>query len=200
MQVVLTPEHLSPLPLRTLRLVFIQEFFFSFFDKTQQLFVYPSAHHDDVRTTYFSTAMPTSTSISTTSASRGYHLHVVFISFYSNHTVHTITTLQLHMGEGGGLVRRILFSAYSPVSPFVILTLWLWGNVTVYLVGYIFCIIDCYICQDIFGRIYIIYSKLPYVSGGALPSKLLYSIYTTRKIQCNTTNNYTKSILFTFWN
>jgi hypothetical protein len=25
--------------------------------------------------------------------------------------------------------------------------------VRVYLVGYIFCIIDCYICQDIFGMI-----------------------------------------------
>jgi hypothetical protein len=148
MQVVLTPEHLSPLPLRTLRLVFIQEFFFSFFDKTQQLFVYPSAHHDDVRTTYFSTAMPTSTSISTTSASRGYHLHVVFISFYSNHTVHTITTLQLHMGEGGGVS-----SSDSIFSLFSSLTVCDTHAVTMR---------ECY---SIFGGLYILYNRLLYMSG-----------------------------------
>jgi hypothetical protein len=35
MQTVLTPERLSPSPSRTLRLVFVQEFFFSFFGGTQ---------------------------------------------------------------------------------------------------------------------------------------------------------------------
>jgi hypothetical protein len=41
------------------------------------------------------------------------------------------------------------------------------------LVGYIFCIIDCHICQDIFSIIDIIYSRLPYVFRGALPLKTL---------------------------
>jgi hypothetical protein len=43
----------------------------------------------------------------------------------------------------------------------------------VYLVGYILCIIDCHICQDIFGMLYIMYCTLPYVSRGALPLKTL---------------------------
>jgi hypothetical protein len=47
------------------------------------------------------------------------------------------------------------------------------GNVRVYLVGYILCIIDCHICQDIFGRIDIMYCRLPYVSKGALPLRTL---------------------------
>jgi hypothetical protein len=37
--------------------------------------------------------------------------------------------------------------------------------VRVYLVGYIFCIIDYHICRDIFGRLYILYNRLPYMSG-----------------------------------
>jgi hypothetical protein len=41
------------------------------------------------------------------------------------------------------------------------------------LVGYIFCIIDYHICRDIFGRIDIMYCRLPYVSRGALPLKTL---------------------------
>jgi hypothetical protein len=45
--------------------------------------------------------------------------------------------------------------------------------VRVYLVGYIFCIIDYHICRDIFGRIDIMYCRLPYVSRGALPLKTL---------------------------
>jgi hypothetical protein len=47
------------------------------------------------------------------------------------------------------------------------------GCVRVYLVGYIFCIIDCHICRDIFDSIDIIYYRLPYVSGGALTLKTL---------------------------
>jgi hypothetical protein len=39
------------------------------------------------------------------------------------------------------------------------------NNVRVYLVGYIFCIIDYHICRDIFGRLYILYNRLPYMSG-----------------------------------
>jgi hypothetical protein len=38
-------------------------------------------------------------------------------------------------------------------------------TVRVYLVGYIFCIIDYHICRDIFGRLYILYNRLPYMSG-----------------------------------
>jgi hypothetical protein len=37
--------------------------------------------------------------------------------------------------------------------------------VRVYLVGYIFCIIDYHIRRDIFGRLYILYNRLPYMSG-----------------------------------
>jgi hypothetical protein len=39
------------------------------------------------------------------------------------------------------------------------------GSVRVYLVGYIFCIIDYHICQDIFDRLYILYNRLPYMLG-----------------------------------
>jgi hypothetical protein len=46
-------------------------------------------------------------------------------------------------------------------------------SVRVYFVGYIFCIIDYHICWDIFGRIDIMYCRLPYVSRGALPLKTL---------------------------
>jgi hypothetical protein len=72
------------------------------------------------------------------------------------------------------------------------------GDVRVYLVGYILCIIDCHICWDIFGKIDIIYYKLAYISRCALPLKtLILYIYQSRgtTMQCNTTNNYTQSIL-----
>jgi hypothetical protein len=35
------------------------------------------------------------TSTSATSASKGYHLHVVLAGFYSSHSIRAITTLQL---------------------------------------------------------------------------------------------------------
>jgi hypothetical protein len=38
-------------------------------------------------------------------------------------------------------------------------------SVRVYMVGYIFCIIDYHICRDIFSRLYILYNRLPYMSG-----------------------------------
>jgi hypothetical protein len=38
-------------------------------------------------------------------------------------------------------------------------------NVLEYLVGYIFCIIDYYICRDIFDILYILYNRLLYMSG-----------------------------------
>jgi hypothetical protein len=54
-------------------------------------------------------------------------------------------------------------------------------SVRVYLVGYIIYIIDCHMCQDIFGRIYILNRRLPYVSKVALPLKtLIFYIYRLR--------------------
>jgi hypothetical protein len=47
------------------------------------------------------------------------------------------------------------------------------SGVREYLVGYILCIISCHICRDIFGRIDIMYCKLPYVSRSVLPLKTL---------------------------
>jgi hypothetical protein len=124
-----------------------------------------------------STTMTTSTSA--TSASKGYHLHVVLAGFYFSHSIRTITTLPLL----GMSVCRILPSTYSPVSPSVVLPLWLQGDVRVYLVGYIFCIIDCHICRDIFGRIDIMYYRLPYISRGVLSLRtLVFYIYQPRGI------------------
>jgi hypothetical protein len=40
-------------------------------------------------------ATTTSTSTSATSATRGYHLHVVLAGFYSSHSIRVIMTLQL---------------------------------------------------------------------------------------------------------
>jgi hypothetical protein len=37
--------------------------------------------------------------------------------------------------------------------------------IRVYLLGYIFCIIDYHICRDIFDMLYILYNRLPYMSG-----------------------------------
>jgi hypothetical protein len=99
MQVVLAPERLLLLSLRTLTPVFIQEFlffiFFFFFSVRHSSFMYLSAHQDDVKTTHFSTATTTSTLTSTTSALRDYHLHVVLVGFYSSYNICVITTLQL---------------------------------------------------------------------------------------------------------
>jgi hypothetical protein len=63
-------------------------------------------------------------------------------------------------------------------------------RVRVYLVGYIFCIINCHICWDIFGRIDIIYCSLLYVFRGVLSLKtfVLY-IYRLRGTMQYTTNN-----------
>jgi hypothetical protein len=68
--------------------------------------------------------------------------------------------------------------------------------VRVYLVGYIFCIIDCHICRDIFGKIDIIYYRLSYVYRGALPLKtLILYIYLPR----GTMQLGTQSILSTWY-
>jgi hypothetical protein len=57
--------------------------------------MYLSSHQDDVGTTHFSTATTTSTLTSATLALRGYHLHMVLVSFYSSHNIRAIMTLQL---------------------------------------------------------------------------------------------------------
>jgi hypothetical protein len=36
--------------------------------------------------------------------------------------------------------------------------------IRIYLIRYILCLIECHICQNIFGRIDIMYCRLPYVS------------------------------------
>jgi hypothetical protein len=51
------------------------------------------------------------------------------------------------------------------------------GDVRVYLVGYILCIIDYHICRDIFGRIDIMYCRLAYVLRGVLPLKTPAPLY-----------------------
>jgi hypothetical protein len=51
------------------------------------------------------------------------------------------------------------------------------GDVRVYLVSYIFYIIDYHICRDIFDRIDIMYCRLPYVSRGVLPLKTPAPLY-----------------------
>jgi hypothetical protein len=60
-------------------------------------------------------------------------------------------------------------------------------NVRVYLVAYIFYIIDYYICRDIFSKINIMYCRLAYVSGGALSFKtfVLYIYRPRGTIQYN---------------
>jgi hypothetical protein len=90
--------------------------------------------------------------------------------FYSSHNIYVITTLQL---PRGGSARQIIPSTYSSVSTSVVLPLWLYGDVRVYVVGYIFCIIDWHIYRDIFDTIDIMYCRLPYISGGILPLKTL---------------------------
>jgi hypothetical protein len=55
--------------------------------------------------------------------------------------------------------------------------------VRVYLVGYIFCTIDYHICRDIFGRIDIMYCRLPYISRGVLPLKTPAPLYICTSIK-----------------
>jgi hypothetical protein len=113
-------------------------------------------------------AMTMSISTSDTSTLRGYHLHVVLNDFYSSHNIRAITLQIREMWA-----HRILPSAYSSVSPYVVLPLWLWEDVRVYLICYILYIINWYICGYIFGRIDIVYYRLPYVSWDVLPLETL---------------------------
>jgi hypothetical protein len=81
--------------------------------------VYLFARQDDVRTLHFSKAMTTSTLILATLALRGYHLHVVLVSFYCSHNIRAIMMLQLWRMSA----HRILLSTYFLVSPSVVLPL-----------------------------------------------------------------------------
>jgi hypothetical protein len=56
-------------------------------------------------------------------------------------------------------------------------------TVRVYVVGNIFCTIDYHICWYIFGRIDIMYCRLPYVSRGALPLKTPAPLYICTSIK-----------------
>ncbi len=61
----------------------------------------PDRNSDTRGQVLFDAAAPSTTSrtmtisTSATSASKGYHLHVVLAGFYSSHSIRTITTLQL---------------------------------------------------------------------------------------------------------
>jgi hypothetical protein len=183
MQAMLAPERLSP--------VFIQEVLFSFFFPFLMghiSSVYLSACQDDDRTTHFSKATTTSTLTSATLALRGYHLHVTLIGFYSNHNIRAITTLQLRENVSSLDSTFDLFSSLTICGALTVTV----GDVRVYLLGYIFYIIDCHICRDIFDRIDIMYCRLPYVSRGALPLKtLVFYIYRPRGTMQNNQQLYT---------
>jgi hypothetical protein len=138
MQVVLASEHLSPSPSRTLRPAFVQDFFFfSFLWDMRALCGSICSSRYDVRTTHFSTATTTSAS---TSALRGYHLHMVFIGFYSSHSIRAIITLQLRgMSSDStfGLFSNLTMCGAHAVT---------WGS-------------------NLFGKLYVLYNRLSYISG-----------------------------------
>jgi hypothetical protein len=75
------------------------------------------------------------------------------------------------------------FWSFGPVSTFAVARISTAGDIKVYFVGYIFCIIGYHICQDIFSMIDIMYCRLSYVSRGVLPLKtpILLYIYTVIK-------------------
>jgi hypothetical protein len=108
----------------------------------------------------FSTTTTTSTLTSATLALRDYHLHVVLVSFYSSHNIRTITILQLREDVSSSGSTFDLFSSPTDCAAPTVTV----GDIIIYLVGYIFCIIDCHICRHIFGRIDIMYCRLIYVS------------------------------------
>jgi hypothetical protein len=131
--------------------------------------VCPSARQDDVRTVHFSTATTTFTSISATSATRSYHLHVILVGFYSSHSIRAIMTLQLRGDVSSSDSTFDLFSSLTVYGASAVTV----GDVRVYLVGYIFCVMDCHICRDIFSRMDIMYCRLPYVFRCALSLKTI---------------------------
>jgi hypothetical protein len=79
----------------------------------------PGYHPTQVAPPPSTTSTTTTTSTSAISTSKGYHLHVVLVDFYSSHNIRAITTLQLR----GMSVHRILSLTYSPALPSVELPL-----------------------------------------------------------------------------
>jgi hypothetical protein len=152
MHTMLAPERLSPLPSHTLRPVFVQDFlfFFSFsFSVGHNSSMYLSAHQDDVSIMHFSTTMTTSILTSATLTLRGYCMYVVLVGFYSSYNICAIMMLQLwwdvnSLDSTFDLVSSLTVCGAPTVTA---------GDVRVYMVDYILCIIDCLICRDIFGRI-----------------------------------------------
>jgi hypothetical protein len=96
------------------------------------------------------TSTTITTSTSATSASKGYHLHVVLAGFLlqSQHS-------RYHDAATAGGCQFIEF-----YLRLILQSHRLWCS-------------RCHICQDIFGRIDIIYCTLPYVFRGVLPLKTL---------------------------
>jgi hypothetical protein len=179
MQVVLASECISPSPSRTLKSVFVPEFFSFVFllSEGHNSYVYLSICQDNIRTTYFSTATSPSILVLATLALRGYHLHVVLIGLSSSHNIRDITTLQL---RGDVSSSDFTFNLFSSLTVYDVPAVTA-DDVRIYLVGYILCIISCHICQNIFDRIDIMYYKLPYISGDTLPLKtLVLYIYWSR--------------------
>jgi hypothetical protein len=80
-------------------------------------------------------------------------------------------------------IEKGTYTSHSILEKYLVVLYQVVHIVRVYLVGYIFCIIDYHICQDIFGRIYIMYYRLPFVFRDTLPLKtLVLYIYRSRGI------------------
>jgi hypothetical protein len=58
-----------------------------------------------------------------------------------------------------------MYTSHSIFEKYLVVLYQVVHIVRVYLIGYIFCIIDYHIYQDIFGRLYILYNRLSYMSG-----------------------------------
>jgi hypothetical protein len=89
------------------------------------------------------TLTTTTTSTSATSISKGYHLHVVLADFCSSHSIHAINDAATAGDVSLSDCTFDLFSSLTVCGAPAVTA----GNVRVYLIGYIFCIIDCHICR-----------------------------------------------------
>jgi hypothetical protein len=138
--------------------------------------MYLSVYQEDVSTTHFSTTMTTSILTSATLTLRGYHLYVVLIGFYSSYNLCAIMMLQLWWDVSSLDSIFDLFSSLTIYGTPAVTA----GDVRVYLVVYILCIIDCHICRDIFGRIILCIVYYHMYLELSCPSRLLYSIYRSR--------------------
>jgi hypothetical protein len=121
--------------------------------------MYLSARQDDIRTTHFSTA----TAMSTLTSACGIHQFLLQSQYTHHHDA--VTAEDVSSSDS-------TFDLFSSLIIYGVPTVTV-GYVRVYLIDYIFCIIDYHVCQDIFDRIDIMYYRLPYVSRGVLPFKTL---------------------------